>query len=499
MSEIKDIIPLRQVAGSKNTSSTTYNWLFKVTTYSDYAGPLQVLSAFPIGKTLESMVYSTTDVPSKDGFPICYQFPGFDRCNYDTGWDSAGLEQEVRSIDKRAVITNVSILDRTFDEQDQDVTDQDFEPYSKENRAWYVNVTFTSIDDSGIFETPVINETYQDHTVPAHWGKYVNEYKRVTDDGGGLGATKWSDPLNLENPLITDRNYNDSDLRLVTNSAGIAFDPPIKKRTVKKTISMTWVTPFALDFSRAIGKVNCNKVALSAPCGNPERINGYADENRWEVSEIPGSVENKQYTVYTQEFLPRTLLLNNVDCDIFTVFGRDFFRYTATLLYDRYEHDVFILDEGYETLQKEGWDDPNGASAIPAYGGIQGQFLLGANQGRRQPIQDLNGMQSNRPSLLNGKGRLLQEVNPNSTSKKPDSEIQGSTSLAVWLRWRVRDEVLFTLPESFDSIPTYSTIDEVLDLDCPLMLGWFSFFDILEKDMNPLEAYCQSLDTGSTG
>lgn len=484
MSEVKDIIPLKQVSGTKSPNSTTYNWLFKVTTYSDKCGPFQVLRAFPMGKSIEAFmaVFEDESEPSKYGFPLYYEWPGYNRCNYPTGWDTYSTD---RSFDEQAVITNVSILDRTFDDQGQELNvDPTVEPFHKENRAWYVNVTFTSLEDSGIFEPPTVTETYRDVTQYTNWGEYVGEYNRNLDESKGVGGTSWSDPLNLENPLIYDRNYNDSDCRLITNSAGIPYDPPVKRRGVKKIITATWVSPFALDFSRAIGKVNCNSVALSATAGNIRSFDGGVRDKFG--SEIPNSTTDNAYTIYSHKFDPRTLLLENVDADLFTIFGRDYYRYTAVLAYDRWEHDVFILDEGYETLQKAGWDDPSVPASVPGQvGGPQASFLKGVNQGARQPVHDMNGLHMNRPSLLNGKGRLLMEVNPDSESKVPSSELTGSTSTAVWLRWRVREEVLFSVPFS-PTQPDYAQdLEELEGMECPLLFGTKSWYPILLNDIDP--------------
>jgi hypothetical protein len=200
--------------------------------------------------------------------------------------------------------------------------------------------------------------------------------------------------------------------------------------------------------------------------------------------------------VYSQTFFKRTLLIQDVSCSLFTVFGRDFYRYTAVLLHDVFEHDVFLLDQGFEILQDSSWDDPDtGPQTL-----IRGANATAYNQTPRVPVKDLTGMQSNEPSLLNGKGRLLMESNPNDERKNPSGDgLQGSTENAVWLRWAVKDSVLFSLPyEPTSGYKRPEEISEVYDLDCPLMWSTTNFTSILKSDINPLDSFCVGVEEEPT-
>jgi hypothetical protein len=446
---------LRKVTATYTPSTRTYVTLFRVRTYKHYVGPLAILRHFSIGQTIGKIVNPESGLPFEtEDWSIHVNY------NYGNQACSEVFYEQVKDVDFNAVITNVSIVSRETLSGEQLKVDYQNQIESPYINQWLVEVSYTSESNGTWNENPKILEEYQNVKESINFGSYQGVFRRTNINSGDPNSEGDWEEVPVANPLfdrVEEAGDEERKHMVICNSAGTAFDPPLRRDKSKKRYTITWSAAFALDFSKALGKTNCNKVCLKTyDVNNTEYDEGGDAHTRFSHAFYSPSVDD-HYPVFAKEFEPRQLLLESVSCECLQYQGRDFYRYKAVLAYDEFEHDVFLLDEGYEIQSTVG--------TIPGGDYAAGSRNTTDYRPKMLAATSVDKVHSNKPILLNGIGRPLMQVNPDEDDRWGNARTgdEGNLGKAVWLRWRIYPSVLFSVGEE----PT--SVDELKGIECPLM------------------------------
>jgi hypothetical protein len=162
---------------------------------------------------------------------------------------------------------------------------------------------------------------------------------------------------------------------------------------------------------------------------------------------------------FCKKFKKRELLVNDVQVDPIKWGGVNCFRYTVELVFDPLGHDKYVLDSGYSFLSRPNKDESSSGEK-PSSEDVNG------STSETQTSVGTDGLTVTEEQLMDGKGGKLISYDANG---EPVEE--NSPDKAVWLRYRIHEEVKF--PEDVLSAEQqYHTWDR--NSLCPLKMdgGW---------------------------
>ena len=447
---------LRKASGSVDEGTSSIVAHYRVVVDDEYDGPDAALSYFPLGQVAdEYLPWERTD--QLDGrYPSRrYAWP-----TPETGCSGGEYQEELGAgigigfLTTPLYISSVSIVGRGKGDTDK--------------LSWVVAVTYSSNKERGILNSVrEIVPYYMYDDQPQDYGAFMGGYKRVV--GSRASNTGPSQPGQWE--LINDQYYDKrsiiyesksdpespTELKpiLVMNSAGIPFEGKLSQRVARPAFKCSWFSYTALDFTEAVGKVNSKKydlVAWDSSVGWPQNTCG--------VEKLITPV-----VIFHRCFNERELLVHNVDCDLVNWGGKNCYKYTVDLIYDRDGHDKYLIDQGFSERSIVGDDTASGGKVEARDGNeVVSPTTPILEVGTDTPIRT--------EALLDGNGRKLLTYNS-------DGSIEKGPTSAVYLKYRVHEEVEFfqqkTKPGEdmdFDKLREWQTGDSNIGLKAKCPLFW---------------------------
>jgi len=440
---VKSIKVLRKTTGSVGVETAEITVHYRVETSSTQDGPATVLAKFPIGRVLDQYT-SATEVPAlNQNAPFRYQFPSPDEgCN---GTIYQGPESGIGSnATANLYISNVRIVSRELG--DTSLT------------KWIVAVTYTRSTEHGPrFSCREIVPYYTYEERPQEFAAFLGGYSRYvgtrTPNQGPNQPGEWIripdelfkdsalyGPLDAQGKSTYISKPNDPyapQLKpiAIANTAGEPIEAgQLRQREARPAFKCTWFSYTALDFTEAVGKVNSKKYKLIA----------WDSHFRWPVNSFAGDGVDNPAVIFYRCFNPRELLVHAVDCELIRWSGRNCYKYTVDLVFDRDGHDKYIMNKGFGIKQGPGDNTQSG-----------GKNPSEETKDEELPIAQIKGKlgeNAKTETLLDTNGKPL-------LNYAGDGEMTRGGADAIWLKYRTHEEIDFYDPWTIRSGPLKGEFD----------------------------------------
>ncbi len=451
---VTGIYLLRKAGGSVDESDSTIVCHYRVEVDSELDGPDLPLSYFPLGRVTETYLPWGLTAPNAQVPTQSYQWPtpriG---CNGVLG-DNVKASGLGLTDTQNLHITSASIEGRGKGGTDK--------------LSWVVAVTYGANKERGHqMSVREIVPYYMYDDQPQDYGAFMGAYSRVvgsrTANTGPSQPGEWSDEINTEldgKSILSEAQSDPQDPTglkpiLIMNSAGIPFEGKITQRVARPAFKCSWFSYTALDFTEAVGKVNSKKYDLVA----------WDSHARWPQNSCGQNGTKDPAVIFYRCFNERELLVHSVDCELVNWAGRNCYRYTVDLIYDREGHDKYLVDQGFSERSIVGDDTATGGKVEEREGNEVAMPTTPIMEvGTDTPIRT--------EALLDGNGRKLLTYNP-------DGSIQRGPAAAVYLKYRVHEEVEFFQQETkigegtdFDQLKYWQTGETRIGLKSKCPLFW---------------------------
>lgn len=457
---VTDIKPLRKVDAEAGVESIEVTVEFRVTCNTLYDGPAVILSQFPLGRIMGSY-NENLESEDRSAAPHKYHYPWPTQwcSNPAVSWSSP--ESGMGSWDTPLFISNVRIVER-----------EKIDRYN-ETVNWIVEVTFSrdSIHGPG-YSIREITPYYIYDDEPQEYGAMVGLYNRIIStrkpSDGPSQPGEWkriNDYRTIETVFKGKFTDPDEDVWRPMAFCNTVGEPlpagEITQRKARPAYKCEWFSYTALDFADAVGKVNAA----------PYTLVSWDSSWQWPTNSFYGTGVDSPAVIFYRCFNPRELLVHAVDCEIVNWSGRKCYRYSVDLIYDRDGHDIYVANTGFASRGITGDDTASG-----------GKLESDDVQDSMSPMQLIKGVDGTGPSEpqyigIDGKPLIKHDVN---------NETYRTTDDAVFMRWRIHEEVDFynpwqtTDPDSgdtnfqFEVAAVYQTGSSAENSKCPLFYdgGW---------------------------
>ncbi len=433
---VESVHVLRKASGSVGLETIEFQVYYRVITNHEMDGPTNVLNVFPIGRVARE--YSADHDLNLDNWPDmsgsglndedppdCYVWPWpLEKCDgedFDTAEIGYGRAYQYFNL----YSTNAKIISR--------------EANDTAKQMWTVAVTFTRNTKFGPeFSPREIVPYYKYEDEPQSYAAWMGGYARITDgkqdDYGPSQPGVWeSIPVAQfkDGALREEHLSKEGEIKpiFVSNTAGSPIGDTMRQRKATPAFKCSWMSYTALDFTEAIGKVNSESYILAAWDSHPH----WPTNNRVAVaaSDVDQVGADFPVCIFYRCFNKRELLVYAVDCSMMQWNGRNCYKYTVDLIYDRDGHDKYIMNQGFDVKSSEGDKTPSGGEVS----------------------EDESGERTNPTAQATGTdGKALRKEIPLDTDGGPllqytaEGEIQKGADQAIWLRYRTHEEVDFYDP-----------------------------------------------------
>jgi hypothetical protein len=395
---------LRRTTGQTSGSEWTVDVHYRVVMDDSTDGPVEVLRYFPVGQPIIN--YDKNIDPSDPGnyyVPPWYLFPypltGCQGTTYTSTYS-----------DFNFILTSASIVSRELGNKSPD--------------TWIVAARYTYRTDLGAKSVPTVVPYYIKEEENQEYGGWCGPYKREflsAVDNDRTQPGKW-----VEKDLPTRGTFKDlvvsrdngavffSAVLPITNSAGETPQTPLVQKIARPAYRVSWFSYTALDFTKAIGRVNRDVYTLAA-------------FDHYETKKTDDNYR-RGYTIFRKRFCARQLLVADVQCDLVNWGNRNNYKYTVDLIYDEDGHDRWVIDSGFVA-----------DATVGSLSGRGDEYTAEDQSDGANPVQQISGndgLPARTETLLNGEGGVLRKENS-------DGSTEVGTADAVYHRWRIYEEVDF--------------------------------------------------------
>jgi hypothetical protein len=436
---------LRKSSGQSHYDGSDFTVYYKVTTDDLQTGAQQILANFPVGMpygwyaSTESTKYLNKLAPGIAPPHHTWPWP-------DTKCDGGSWGEGGRGYNWLAILKSASIVGRELND--------------KSSLVWVVACEY---EDTGRTEGPLSPPTivpyYQYEDKVQMWGTFRGWYRREVKESTDTAECEnqpgsWKE-YEGAGALETKKTTDSSSTTIVPiiNTAGFPVSEPLVQKVAIPTYRISWFSFTALDFSCAVGRVNSNEYKME--------FWGAIQPDQTGPNDVGSGIQALGSPVksFCKKFKKRELLVNDVQVDPVKWGGVNCFRYTVELVFDPLGHDKYVLDSGYSFLSRPNKDESSSGEK-PSSEDVNG------STSETQTSVGTDGLTVTEEQLMDGKGGKLISYDANG---EPVEE--NSPDKAVWLRYRIHEEVKFPEDE-LSAEQQYHTWDR--NSLCPLKMdgGW---------------------------
>jgi hypothetical protein len=422
---VTDIKLLRKASGQSHYDGADYTLYYKVTTDNVQTGPSQILANFPVGapygwyQSNNYQKYIDSLAPGIAPPFIVWPWPD-GRCD-GGAWGQSGRDYNWLAIMKSATIVSRELSD-------------------KSSLIWIVACEYEdTAQTEGPLSPPTIVPYYQYEDKVQMFGTFRGWYRRDVKESTDTAECEnqpgsWKE-FDGGGALETSKTTDTSSTTIVPiiNTAGFPVSEPLVQKVGIPTYRVSWFSFTALDFSCAIGRVNENEYKMEFWSGEYLAQPVAGDDIGQGISALKTPLKT-----FCKKFKKRELLVNDVQVDPVKWGGANCFRYTVELVFDPLGHDKYVLDSGYSFLSRPNKDESSSGEK-PSSEDVKG------STNESQTSVGTDGLTITEEQLMDGSGGKLVKYDANGELVE-----ENSPDKAVWLRYRVHEEVKF--PE--DSLTT---------------------------------------------